>query len=68
MLLTKDDGLPAGQEIFYRIRFQDLATPSIVGEPAVGRFRTAPSDRRSRAGPFRVNFLAQRARSLRSAA
>jgi alkaline phosphatase D len=41
------DGLPAGQEIFYRIRFQDLATPSIVGEPAVGRFRTAPSDRRS---------------------
>src|SRR5215471_11210352 len=41
------DGLPAGQEIFYRIRFQDLATPSIVGEPAVGRLRTAPSDRRS---------------------
>ena len=41
------DGLPAGQEIFYRIRFQDLATPSIVGEPTVGRFRTAPSDRRS---------------------
>jgi alkaline phosphatase D len=41
------DGLPAGQEIFYRIRFRDLATPSIVGEPAVGRFRTAPSDRRS---------------------
>src|SRR5215469_7244 len=40
------DGLPAGQEIFYRIRFRDLATPSIVGEPAVGRFRTAPSDRR----------------------
>ena len=24
------DGLPAGQEIFCRIRFQDLATPSIV--------------------------------------
>jgi alkaline phosphatase D len=41
------DGLPAGQDIFYRIRFQDLATPSIVGEPAVGRFRTAPSDKRS---------------------
>ena len=41
------DGLPAGQEIFYRIRFQDLATPSIVGEPIVGRFRSAPSDRRS---------------------
>src|SRR5262249_33488170 len=41
------DGLPAGQEIFYRIRFQDLSAPTIVGEPAVGRFRTAPSDRRS---------------------
>jgi alkaline phosphatase D len=44
---TLIDGLPAGQDIFYRIRFQDLATPSIVGEPAIGRFRTAPSDRRS---------------------
>jgi alkaline phosphatase D len=39
--------LPAGQDIFYRIRFQDLASPAIVGEPMVGRFRTAPSDRRS---------------------
>ena len=33
--------------MFYRIRFQDLASPTIVGEPAVGRFRTAPADRRS---------------------
>src|SRR5262250_1703665 len=41
------DGLPAGQDIFYRIRFQDLASPTITGEPMVGRFRTAPSDRRS---------------------
>src|SRR6266478_2428809 len=39
--------LPAGQDIFYRIRFQDLASPTIAGEPMVGRFRTAPSDRRS---------------------
>jgi alkaline phosphatase D len=44
-LLLKE--LPAGQDIFYRIRFQDLASPTIVGEPMVGRFRTAPSDRRS---------------------
>jgi alkaline phosphatase D len=44
-LLLKE--LPAGQDIFYRIRFRDLATPTIVGEPMVGRFRTAPSDRRS---------------------
>src|SRR5258705_8408342 len=41
------DGLPAGQDIFYRIRFQDLSSPTIVGEPMTGRFRTAPSDRRS---------------------
>jgi alkaline phosphatase D len=41
------DGLPAGQDMFYRIRFQDLASPTIVGEPLIGRFRTAPADRRS---------------------
>src|SRR6266536_3494807 len=41
------DGLPAGQDIFYRISFQDLASPTIVGEPMTGRFRTAPSDQRS---------------------
>src|SRR5215470_4875305 len=41
------EGLPAGQDIFYRVSLQDLATPTIVSEPAVGRFRTAPRDRRS---------------------
>src|SRR5262249_44246075 len=41
------EGLPAGQDIFSRIRFQDLSFPAIPGEPTVGRFRTAPSDRRS---------------------
>jgi alkaline phosphatase D len=41
------DGLPAGQDMFYRIRFQDLDEPAIVGEAKTGRFRTAPSDRRS---------------------
>jgi alkaline phosphatase D len=41
------DGLPAGQDIFYRVRFQDLLSPTVMGEPMVGRFRTAPSDRRS---------------------
>src|SRR5215510_3280868 len=39
--------LPSGQDIFYRIRFQDLFSPTVVGEPMVGRFRTAPSDQRS---------------------
>src|SRR6185437_10758100 len=41
------EDLPAGQDIFYRIRFQHLGSPTILGEPAVGRFRTAPADRRS---------------------
>ena len=41
------DGLPAGQDIFYRIRFQDLSFPALVGEPQVGRFRSAQDDRRS---------------------
>jgi alkaline phosphatase D len=45
------EGLPAGQDIFYRISFQDHSTPAIVGEPQVGHFRTAPSDQRS------VSFL-----------
>jgi alkaline phosphatase D len=45
------EGLPAGQDIFYRISFQDHSSPTIVGEPQVGHFRTAPSERRS------VSFL-----------
>jgi alkaline phosphatase D len=40
------ENLPAGQDIFYRIRFEDLATPTILSEPQTGRFRTAPGDRR----------------------
>jgi alkaline phosphatase D len=41
------EGLPAGQDIFYRIRFQSHASPTVVGEPQIGRFRTAPGERRS---------------------
>lgn len=40
------DNLPAGQDIFYRVKFRDLSHPEIVGEPVIGRFRTAPADRR----------------------
>jgi len=40
------ENLPSGQDIFYRIRFRDLSHPEISSEPVVGRFRTAPSDRR----------------------
>ena len=41
------ENLPAGQDIFYRIRFQDLSSPTIFGEPQIGRFRTASRERRS---------------------
>src|SRR5258708_16095258 len=40
------ENLPAGQDIFYRVKFRDLSHIDIVGEPVVGRFRTAPADRR----------------------
>lgn len=41
------EDLPPGQDIFYRIRFQDHSSPTILSEPVVGRFRTAPADRRA---------------------
>jgi alkaline phosphatase D len=40
------EGLPAGQDIFYRVQLQDLASPAVLGEPMIGRFRTAPTDLR----------------------
>src|SRR5215468_501784 len=43
-MLVED--LPSGQDIFYRVRFRDLSHPDVVSEPVVGRFRTAPSDKR----------------------
>jgi alkaline phosphatase D len=39
--------LPPGQDIFYRVRFADPWFTTVMGEPVSGRFRTAPSDRRS---------------------
>lgn len=39
MLLT---GLPADQDIFYRVSLGDLHDANAVSEPTVGRFRTAP--------------------------
>src|SRR5215470_7132020 len=41
------EGLPAGSDVFYRIRFQDHSFPSALSEPQIGRFRTAPSERRN---------------------
>src|SRR6202167_5378866 len=40
------ENLPAGQDIFYRIKFRDLSHPDISGEAVIGRFRTAPAVRR----------------------
>jgi alkaline phosphatase D len=38
--------LPAGQQVFYRVTFQDLAHPESMSAPALGSFRTAPRHRR----------------------
>ncbi len=38
--------LPAGQEIFYRVMFQDLADLKTLSAPVLGHFRTAPAQRR----------------------
>ena len=38
--------LPPGQDIFYRVRFDDIAT-GIAGESRIGHFRTAPAAGRS---------------------
>jgi alkaline phosphatase D len=40
------EGLPSGQNIFYRVTPQNHADPSVLGEQMVGHFRTAPADSR----------------------
>ena len=40
-------GLPAGQDIFYRVSFQDLGDLKTTSEPATGRFRTPPAGPRA---------------------
>src|SRR6266851_5658448 len=41
-------GLPAGQDIFYRVRFDDIGETGTSGETQVGHFRTAPGAQGSR--------------------
>jgi alkaline phosphatase D len=36
------DGLPAGQDVFFRVVMADLADDTSAGEPVAGRLRTAP--------------------------
>jgi len=43
LLLTD---LPADQEIFYRVTFRSLDDINLLGQPTVGRLRTAPAGRR----------------------
>jgi alkaline phosphatase D len=38
--------LPAGEEVFYRVTFQDLQDLTTLSEPATGVFKTAPADLR----------------------
>ncbi|HVJ44626.1 MAG TPA: alkaline phosphatase D family protein [Dongiaceae bacterium] len=38
--------LPAGQDVFYKVTFQDLGDLQSLSEPTLGRFRTAPAARR----------------------
>jgi alkaline phosphatase D len=41
------EGLPPGQDIFYRVRFEDFGEAGISGETQIGHFRTAPADKGS---------------------
>ena len=46
--------LPAGQDIFYRVRFEDPGDPRIVSAPEIGHLKTAPAAGR----PVRVAWSA----------
>jgi alkaline phosphatase D len=41
------EGLPSGQDIFYRVRFEDIGGAGISGETQTGHFRTAPAQQAS---------------------
>ncbi|HWI17297.1 MAG TPA: alkaline phosphatase D family protein [Vicinamibacterales bacterium] len=43
---TRISNLPAGQDIFYRVRFEDDSNSKVLSAPVEGRFRTAPQERR----------------------
>jgi alkaline phosphatase D len=61
-------GLPAGQDIFYRVTPQNLADPSVLGEAMVGRFRTAPADNRNVSFVWSGDTAGQGAGSTRNGA
>ena len=41
------EGLPPGEDIFYRVQFEDISAAAITGEAQSGHFRTVPVDKRS---------------------
>ncbi len=41
------ESLPENQDIFYRFSAVDLADVNVVSEPVIGRFRTAPTEKRN---------------------
>jgi alkaline phosphatase D len=41
------ENLPSGQDIFYRVRFDDIADARFAGETQVGHFKTAPAEKQS---------------------
>jgi alkaline phosphatase D len=41
------EGLPSDQDIFYRVTLADLNDIKATSEPFVGRFKTAPTAKRS---------------------
>jgi alkaline phosphatase D len=41
------DGLPSGQDIFYRVRFESIGERGISGDTQTGHFRTAPTKQSS---------------------
>ena len=45
------EGLPPGQDIFYRVRFEDIAEAGIAGETQIGHFRTASAE------PASISFV-----------
>jgi alkaline phosphatase D len=39
--------LPAGEHLWYRVRFESLEQPGVFSAPLTGHFRTAPQERRN---------------------
>jgi alkaline phosphatase D len=48
--------MPAGQEIFYRVRFRDLSDINVESEPVLGQYRAGRSARRQ----FRLGWRRRR--------